>query len=134
MQTFLEDLFLTRALLLPLRSRSRSRCALRCADEELGKLSGLMTRGMFFSPRWRALAMASEMIRLAFSCLSSTASISCGGGGGGGGSLRWVLFSDEELEDDDEDDEDDEEEDELLFIGGLTTWWWLLGPFAFLRG
>ena len=145
MQTFLEDLLLTRALLLALRSRSISRWALRIADDELGKLSGLMTRGMFFSPRCRALAMASEMMRLAFSCLSSVASISCccssaacwdewGGGGGRADPLRWLFFSDEELEDEDEDDEDDEEEDELLFSGGLTTCWLLLGPLAFLRG
>ena len=144
MQTFLDDLLFTRALLLALRSRSISRWALRSADDELGKLSGLMTRGMFFSPRCRALAMASEMMRLAFSCLSSVASISCccssaacwddEGGGGGADPLRWLLFSDGELEDDDEEDDDDEEEDELLFSGGLTTCWWLLGPFAFLRG
>ncbi len=44
---------------------------LRCCDEEDGKCSGLMMRGIFFSPLSRALAMASEMIWLAFCCLSS---------------------------------------------------------------
>ncbi|TNN33384.1 hypothetical protein EYF80_056450 [Liparis tanakae] len=113
-----------RALPLPLCSRFR---CLYC-DDELGKLSGLITLGMFFSPRCRALAIASDIIRLAFSCLSCVAnSICCC-------VLRGVLFvSDEEL-DEDGDDEEEEEDDELLFTGGLRTRTWLLGPLAFFRG
>lgn len=71
--------------------------------------------------------MASEIILLAFSCLSSRVDSIwwC--------VLRGVLFSDEEL-DEDEDDEEEEEDDELLFIGGLRTRTWLPGPLAFFRG
>lgn len=96
-----------------------------------------MILGMFFSPRWRALATASDMIRLAFSCLSkgATSSWLC--------VRRGVLFSegeldeDEEEDDDDEDDDDEEEEeeeDELLFITGLRARTWLAGPLVFFRG
>ena len=121
-RAFLQALSLALALPFPLCSRLR--CL--CCEEELGKLSGLRTLGMFFSPRCRALAIASDIILLAFSCLSGVpnsiwASV-----------LRDVLFSDEEL-DEDEDDEE-EEDDELLFIGGLRTRTWLPGPLAFFRG
>ncbi|GAA6096268.1 uncharacterized [Tachysurus ichikawai] len=99
-------------------------------SEELGKLSGLMTRGMFFSPRSRALAMASEMMRLAFCCLSSSdeTSICC--------NRLGTRFSEEdECEDEDEEDEDEEEDDEeLLFIGGLSSRAWLLEPLVFFGG
>lgn len=104
-----------------------------CSSEELGKLSGLMTRGMFFSPRSRALAMASEMMRLAFCCLSSSedTSICC--------SRLGTRFSEEdECEDEDEEDEEEEEEEEedeeLLFIGGLSSRAWLLEPLVFFGG
>lgn len=80
---------------------------------------------MFFSPRCRALAIASDIILLAFSCLSSI----------GWCVRRCAFFSDEELDDDeDDDDEEEEEQDELLFIGGLTTRTWPPGPLAFFRG
>lgn len=105
-----------------------------CSSEELGKLSGLMTRGMFFSPRSRALAMASEMMRLAFCCLSSSddASICCG-------RLETRFSEDDECEDEDEEDEEEdeeeeEEEEELLFIGGLSSRAWLLEPLVFFGG
>lgn len=124
MQAFLQAFSLNRALPFPLCSRSRW---LLCCEEELGKLSGLMTLGMFFSPRCRALAMASDIILLAFSCLS------CMFGSIWWCVLRGVLFSDEELDEDD-DDEEEEEDDELLFIGGLRTRTWLPGPLAFFRG
>lgn len=127
MQAFLQ-VSLSRGFPFPLCSRSR--CALNC-EEELGKLSGLITRGMFFSPRCRAFAIASDIILLAFSCLS------CKSGSIGWCVLRGVFFSKEELEDDDDDEEEEEEDDdddELLFIGGLRTRTWPLGPFAFFRG
>lgn len=122
MQAFRQDFSLSRALLFPLCPRW-----LLCCEEELGKHSGLMTLGMFFSPRCRALAIASDIILLAFSCLSwiFVSIWWC--------VLRGVLFSDEEL-DEDEDDEEEEEDDELLFTGGLRTRTWLLGPLAFFRG
>lgn len=124
MQAFLQAFSLGLALPFPLCSRSR--WALYW-EEELGKLSGLMTLGMFFSPRWRAFAIASDIILLAFSCFSKCID-----------SIWWcvlreVLFSDEEL-DEDEDDEEEEEDDELLFIGGLRTRTWLPGPLVFFRG
>lgn len=123
-QAFLQLLSLSRALPFPLCSRSRW---VLCCEEELGKLSGLITLGIFFSPRCRALAIASDIILLAFSCLSCIIDSIwwC--------VLRGVLFSDEEL-DEDEDDEEEEEDDELLFIGGLRTRTWLPGPLAFFRG
>lgn len=68
-QAFLQAFSFSRALPFPLYSRLR--CL--CCEEELGKLSGLITLGMFFSPRCRALAIASDIILLAFSCLSSVA-------------------------------------------------------------
>lgn len=125
-QAFLQAFSLSRPFPFPLCSRSR--CALNC-EEELGKLSGLITLGMFFSPRCRAFAIASDIILFAFSCLSCKS-----------GSIWWcvrrgVFFSEEELEDDEDDEEeDDEDDDELLFIGGLRTRTWPLGPFAFFRG
>lgn len=128
MQALLDDLSLDRALPFPLCPRSR--WVLNWA-EELGKLSGLMTRGMFFSPRCRALAIASDIILFAFSCLSSRVDSICWG------VLRGTLFSDEELDDEEDDDEDEEEEDEddeLLFTGGLRTHTWLPGPLMFFRG
>lgn len=96
-----------------------------CCEDEDGKLSGLMTRGIFFSPLSRALAMASEIIRLAFSCLSSERgdSICCC-------CCRFFTrFSDTDAYEGDE-----EEEEELLFTGGLSTRTWLLGPLVFLGG
>lgn len=124
MQAFLQAFSLGLALPFPLCSRSR--WVLYC-EEELGKLSGLITRGMFFSPRCWAFAMASDIILLAFSCLSCRVDSIwwC--------VLRGVLFSDEELDDDEDDDEEDED-DELLFIGGLRTRIWLPGPLVFFRG
>lgn len=124
MQAFLQIFSLGLALPLPLCSRSRW---VLYWEEELGKLSGLITLGMFFSPRCRAFAIASDIILLAFSCFSSWVD-----------SIWWcvlreVLFSDEEL-DEDEDDEEEEEDDELLFIGGLRTRTWLPGPLVFFRG
>lgn len=97
---------------------------LRCCDDDDGKHSGLMTRGIFFSPLSLALAMASEMIRLAFCCLSSERgdSICCCC------SLLCTRFSDTDVY------EDDDEEEELLFTGGLSTRTWLLGPLVFLGG
>lgn len=124
-----------RALLQPFFALDLEDPALRlCSWEELGKLSGLMTRGMFVSPRSRALAMASEMMRLAFCCFSSSdgASICC--------SRLGTRFSEEdECEDEDEDDEDEEEEEEeedeeLLFICGLSSRAWLLEPLVFFGG
>ncbi|KAL4696149.1 hypothetical protein H8957_016492, partial [Semnopithecus entellus] len=41
------------------------------STEALGKFSGLITRGILRSPRSFAFAMASDIIRLAFSCLLS---------------------------------------------------------------
>lgn len=124
MQAFRQAFSLSRALPFPLCSRSR--WLLYC-EEELGKLSGLITLGMFFSPRCLALAIASDIILFAFSCLSCIFDSIwwC--------VLRCVLFSEEEL-DEDEDDEEEEEDDELLFIGGLRTRTWLPGPLAFFRG
>lgn len=128
MQAFLEAFSLVRALPFPLCSRSR--WVLNWA-EELGKLSGLITRGMFFSPLCRALAIASDIILLAFSCFSCTVD-----------SIWWcfllgTLFSDEELEEDEDEEEDDEEEEEdegLLFTVGLRTRTWQLEPLGFFRG
>lgn len=125
MHAFLQAFSFGRALPFPLCSRSR--WALYC-DEELGKLSGLITRGIFFSPRCLAFAIASDIILLAFSCLScEVESIWCC-------VLLATLFSDEELDDDEDEEEEEEEDDELLFIGGLRTRTWLLGPLAFFRG
>lgn len=127
MQAFLEAFSLVRALPLPLCSRWVLNW-----EEELGKLSGLITRGMFFSPRCRALAIASDIIRLAFSCFS------CRGDSIWWCVLRGTLFSDEELEEDEDEEEEEEEEEEedeeLLFTGGLRTRTWLLGPLGFFRG
>lgn len=124
-QAFLQAFSLDRAFPFPLCSWSR--WALYC-EEELGKLSGLITLGMFFSPLCRAFAIASDIILFAFSCLS------CGVESIWWCVLRGTLFSDEELDEDEEEDEEDDDEDELLFIGGLRTRIWLPGPLAFFRG
>lgn len=125
MWAFLQAFCLDRALPFPLCSRSRWDLYW---EEEPGKLSGLMTLGIFFSPRCCAFAIASDIILLAFSCLPN-----------GDVSIWWcvlccALFSEEEELDEEDDGDDEEEDDELLFTRGLRARTWQPGPLVFFLG